>query len=70
MNIQDVTLDTELLNIRIYEFDPAFRLTAISRAEKGVYAGPDKWTLSNVELTRFEGDRAGYVRRTIALPLS
>ena len=58
VNIQDVTLDTELLNIRIYEFDPAFRLTAISRAEKGVYAGPDKWTLSNVELTRFEGDRA------------
>ncbi|MEP7069122.1 MAG: LPS export ABC transporter permease LptG [Usitatibacter sp.] len=58
VNIQDVTADTQLLNLRIYEFDPAFRLTAISRAEKGTYAGPNKWELANVELTRFEGDRA------------
>jgi lipopolysaccharide export system permease protein len=58
VNIQDVTPETELLNLRIYDFDPEFRLKAISRAEKGVYAGPNKWTLSNVELTRFDGDRA------------
>ncbi len=58
VNIQDVTPDTTLLNLRIYEFDPAFRLVAISRAEKGTYAGPNRWTLSNVELTRFNGDRA------------
>jgi lipopolysaccharide export system permease protein len=58
VNIQDVTPDTELLNVRIYEFDRAFRLAAISRAEKGAYAGPNRWVLSNVELTRFEGDRA------------
>ena len=43
VNIQDVTPDTTLLNLRIYEFDPAFRLTAISRAEKGTYEGPNKW---------------------------
>ena len=58
VNIQDVTPDTALLNLRIYEFDRAFRLTSISRAEKGTYAGPNTWSLSNVELTRFEGDRA------------
>ena len=58
VNIQDVTPDTELLNVRIYEFDRAFRLAAISRAEKGAYAGPNQWILSNVELTRFEGDHA------------
>ena len=58
VNIQDVTPETELLNLRIYEFDAAYRLTAISRAEKGTYAGPNKWRLSNVEHTRFEGDRA------------
>lgn len=58
VNIQDVTPQTELLNLRIYEFDPAYRLTAISRAEKGTYEGPNRWTLTNVELTRFEGDRA------------
>ena len=58
VNIQDVTPDTTLLNLRIYEFDAAFRLTSISRAEKGTYAGPNRWQLSNVELTRFEGERA------------
>ena len=58
VNIQDVTPETELLNLRIYEFDRDYRLTSISRAEKGTYAGPNSWTLSNVELTRFEGDRA------------
>ena len=58
VNIQDVTADTQLLNLRIYEFDPAFRLISISRAETGTYAGPNKWDLANVELTRFEGERA------------
>jgi len=58
VNIQDVTPDTALLNLRIYEFDPEFRLTAISRAERGAYAGRNRWELSNVELTRFEGDHA------------
>jgi len=58
VNIQDVTPDTELLNLRIYEFDPEYRLAAISRAEKGTYVGPDTWQLTNVELTRFKGDTA------------
>jgi lipopolysaccharide export system permease protein len=58
VNIQDVTPDTTLLALRIYDFDAAFRLVAISRAEKGTYAGPNRWVLSNVELTRFDGDRA------------
>jgi lipopolysaccharide export system permease protein len=58
VNIQDVTPDTELLNLRIYEFDPEYRLTSISRAEKGTYAGPNTWELWNVELTRFTGERA------------
>jgi lipopolysaccharide export system permease protein len=58
VNIQDVTPETELLNLRIYEFDPQFRLLSISRAEKGTYDGTNRWQLSNVELTRFEGDNA------------
>jgi lipopolysaccharide export system permease protein len=58
VNIQDVTPDTELLNVRIYEFDRTHRLSAMSRAEKGAYAGPNQWTLTNVERTRFEGNRA------------
>lgn len=66
VNIQDVTPDTELLNVRIYEFDPSYRLTSISRADKGTYAGPNKWELSNVELTRFQGERAVLERLPIA----
>src|SRR6185436_12086146 len=58
VNIQDVTADTELLNLRIYEFDASYRLTAISRAEKAVYVRPNQWDLVNVELTQFDGDRA------------
>jgi lipopolysaccharide export system permease protein len=58
VNILDVTADTVLINLKIYEFDPAYRLTAISRAERATYTGPNRWALSNVELTRFEGDRA------------
>src|SRR5207244_9195995 len=58
VNIQDVTPETELVNLKIYEFDSAYRLTAIKRAEKGTYAGTNRWSLANVELTRFVGDRA------------
>ena len=42
VNIQDVTADTQLLNLRIYEFDPTYRLTSISRAEKGDLRGPEQ----------------------------
>jgi lipopolysaccharide export system permease protein len=58
VNIQDVTADTELLNLRIYEFDPSYRLTAISRAHKATYRGPNHWDLDTVEVTRFQGERA------------
>lgn len=63
VNIQDVTADTVLLNLRIYEFDAAFRLASISRAGKGTYEGPNRWTLSDVEVTRFDGDKAVLERR-------
>jgi lipopolysaccharide export system permease protein len=58
VNIQDVTPETGLLNLRIYEFDKAHRLASISRAESGTYAGNNRWTLTNVELTRFQGESA------------
>ena len=67
VNIQDVTPDTELLNLRIYEFDPSYRLSAISRAEKATYGGPNQWKLANVELTRFDGDRAILERTPTAI---
>ena len=58
VNIQDVTADTVLLNLKIYEFDAAYRRASISRAAKAIYEGPNRWALSDVEVTRFYGDRA------------
>jgi lipopolysaccharide export system permease protein len=40
---------------------------SISRAEKGTYAGANQWKLANVELTRFEGDRAVLTRLPTAV---
>jgi len=67
VNIQDVTGDTKLVNLRIYEFDSANRLTTISRAESGTYEGPNKWSLANVELTRFAGDRTVLEKLPVAV---
>lgn len=67
VNIQDVTADTVLLNLRIYEFDRAFRLASISRAGKGTYEGPNRWTLSDVEVTRFDGEQTLLEHRPTAV---
>ena len=63
VNIQDVTADTELLDLKIYEFDEAFRLASISRAARGTYSGQNRWSLADVEVTRFDGERAVLERR-------
>ena len=63
VNIQDVTADTVLLNLRIYEFDNAYRLASISRAARGTYEGPNRWALSDVEVTRFDGGKAVLERK-------
>lgn len=57
VNIQDVTADTELLDLKIYQFDDAFRLASISRAGKATYGGANRWSLADVEVTRFDGDK-------------
>jgi hypothetical protein len=49
VNIQDVTVDTELVDIKIYLFDAAYRLASISRAARGTYDVPTgRWTLADV----------------------
>lgn len=63
VNIQDVTADTVLLNLRIYEFDDAYRLASISRAAKATFAAGEGWSLADVEVTRFDGDKAVLERR-------
>ena len=57
VNIQTVTPDTELLNMRIYEFDRAYRLTSISIVKSAKYESNNRWALKDVEKTTFEGTR-------------
>jgi lipopolysaccharide export system permease protein len=59
INIQTVTLDTELLNMRIYEFDQTYRLVSISLAKRaGFDVASNRWLLHEVEKTSFDATRA------------
>jgi lipopolysaccharide export system permease protein len=58
INIQNVTADTVLVDMRIYEFDKGYRLTSISLAKEARFAGQNRWELKDVQRTRFEGSRA------------
>jgi lipopolysaccharide export system permease protein len=54
VNIQNVTPETELISMRIFEFDDQFRLVSIKLAERGRYVERNLWQLENVEVTTFE----------------
>jgi lipopolysaccharide export system permease protein len=56
INIQEMLPDTSLINLRIYEFDPTYRLKSISLAKRGEYVGNNAWRLSDVEQTLFNGN--------------
>lgn len=55
VNIQNVTADTQLLDIRIYEFDRAYRLSTLSVAKRARYDfTQNRWVLEGVEKTTFK----------------
>lgn len=59
VNIQSITPETDLIDLRIYEFDRSYRLTALSIAKRATYdAAAARWTLTNVERTAFDGYKA------------
>lgn len=58
INVQDVLPDASLRGVRVYDFDPEYRLRAISEAHSGNYFPPGRWLLAGVVQTRFENDRA------------
>ncbi len=63
VNIQNVTPETELISLRIFEFDEQYRLKSIRLAERGRYTQKNRWVLTNVEQTTFDGQGAsGYAR--------
>jgi lipopolysaccharide export system permease protein len=57
VNVGEVTPQSELKNIRIYEFDPEYRLRTLSLAERGKYLKDRVWSLTEVVTTTFEGQR-------------
>jgi len=57
VNIKQVLPDGALAGVRIFEFDDAHRLRVISVAERGDYAGENRWRLTQVAQTAFEGER-------------
>ena len=67
VNIQTVTLDTTLLNMRIYDFDRTYRLASISLAKSAGYdPAANRWVMQDVEKTTFDGARARMDRLEIA----
>ena len=59
INVRQVGLDSSLAGVRVFQFDPEFRLRALSVAERGEYLGENRWRLSQVVRTEFgeEGSR-------------
>lgn len=53
VNIQTVTAETTLLNMRIYEFDHAYRLQSITTANSAQYGTNNRWMLNDAEKTSF-----------------
>src|SRR5690606_5878270 len=55
VNVEDVSLDSGLLNISIYQSDQEFRLRTISNAKSASFQG-DGWDLRDVPQTAFGKD--------------
>ena len=54
VNVAQVQPDTSIRGIQVYEFDPAFRLRSILRAESGRFdPAQGAWRLAGVQETRF-----------------
>jgi len=67
INVQDVLPDARLSGIRIYEFDPEFKLHSISDAAQGTYTGDQHWKLNGVVRTVFGNDSARIEREAESL---
>ena len=57
VNVAQVNTDAVLTGLRIYEFDERHRLTSISEARTGDFKGGNRWVLTDVISTHFEGNR-------------
>ena len=56
INVREARDAHHLLGVRIYEFDPAYRLSSITSAARGDYRDAGVWRLIDVVQTRFAAD--------------
>lgn len=54
VNVREILPDTTLLGVKLFEFDPEYRLKTISHADRGHHDGTGRWILENVTQTHFE----------------
>ena len=54
VNVGEVTADSRLKAVRIYEFDDQYHLRTLSLAEEGRYMSDQTWSLTGVVRTKFE----------------
>lgn len=62
VNVGRIMPETVIHDVKIYEFDSAYRLRAISQAERGDYQHDNLWRLHNVVQTRFEEEKTAVNR--------
>jgi lipopolysaccharide export system permease protein len=67
VNVREVRPDATLAGLRIFEFDAAHRLLAISSAESGEFRGGGAWLLKNVVRTRFTATGSSVEREAEAV---
>ncbi len=51
INVREVTVDGQLKDVRIYEFDDASRLRSVTAAVRGEFRGERQWVLTGVQKT-------------------
>ncbi len=64
VNVREILPDATLSDVRVYEFDPDYRLVSVSFAEHARYAKNNVWQLTDVKQTRFVpgGSRVEHLR--------
>ncbi|HEY9445811.1 MAG TPA: LPS export ABC transporter permease LptG [Burkholderiales bacterium] len=57
INVVEVATDFTLRGVRIYDFDPEYRLRSVSVAARGHYEKDRRWLLEDVVRTTFQGSQ-------------
>ncbi len=67
-NVRQFRNDGQLMDVRLYEFDTAFRMRSLITAARGVYKGSNTWRLEDVTETVFSNTAPLAVAGAAAAP--